>query len=98
GDIRQRFNTAFNNQIVRNLGISLNMNASSGGAYTLRTGVDDNGDLVFNDRPAGAGRNTLRMPAQWALNLQTTYTFTFGKRAAPLPPGIGVIGGAGTAT
>ena len=32
--------------------------------YTIRTGRDDNGDLVFNDRPAGVGRNTERGAAR----------------------------------
>ena len=74
------------------------MNATSGGAYTLRTGTDDNRDLVFNDRPAGVGRNTLRMPAQYTLNTQIGYAFNFGKNAAPQPPGIGVFGGGASAT
>ena len=29
-------------------------------AYNLTTGRDDNGDAIFNDRPAGVGRNSLR--------------------------------------
>src|SRR5262249_41234075 len=73
-DIRHRTSLTFNNQIVRNLLLSFWVNATSGGAYTLRTGTDDNGDLVFNDRPAGVGRNTLRMPAQYTLNTQIGYS------------------------
>ena len=45
----------------------------------MRTGIDDNGDLVFNDRPAGIGRNTLRMPSQYTLNANIGYSFAFGR-------------------
>ena len=43
---------------LRNFNANLNFNASSAPPYTIRTGVDTNGDLVFNDRPDGVGRNT----------------------------------------
>src|SRR5205823_9284555 len=55
-----------------------------------------NGDGVFNDRPAGVGRNTLRASGQATVNLYVAYQFAFGK-TAPLPPGIGVFGGGGAA-
>jgi hypothetical protein len=96
-DVRQRINMAFNNQIVRNLIVSVNVNAQSPSAYTLLTGRDDNGDGVFNDRPAGIDRNTLRASGQFNLNLLLGYQFAFG-RTAPLPPGIGVFGGGNAAT
>jgi len=96
-DVRQRINVAFNNQIVRNLIVSLNVNAASPNAYTLLTGRDDNGDGIFNDRPAGVGRNTLRTTGQANVNLLLGYQFAFGK-SAPLPPGIGVFGGGNAAT
>jgi hypothetical protein len=96
-DVRQRLNLAFNNQIVRNLIVSLNVNAQSAAAYTLLTGRDDNGDGIFNDRPAGIGRNTLRAPGQATLNVFLGYQFAFG-HSAPLPPGIGVFGGGNAAT
>jgi hypothetical protein len=97
-DIRNRLSFTFNNQIVRNLLLGFWLNATSGGAYTIRTGTDDNRDLVFNDRPAGVGRNTLRMPSQYTLNTNIGYSFAFGKVATPLPPGIGVFGGGASAT
>ncbi len=95
-DVRHRLNAAFNNQIIRNVLVSLNVNASTGPAYTLLTGGDDNGDGVFNDRPAGAGRNTLRASGQATVNLFAAYQFAFG-RMAPLPPGIGIFGGGNSA-
>ncbi len=43
---------------------------SSGAPYTIRTGLDDNGDTVFTDRPSGIGRNTERGTWQRTLNLR----------------------------
>ena len=95
-DVRQRINVNFNNQIVRNLIVSFNVNAQSAGAYSLLTGRDDNGDGIFNDRPSGIGRNTIRATGQMTLNLFLAYQFAFG-RTATLPPGIGVFGGGNSA-
>lgn len=97
-DIRHRFNVTVNNQIIRNLLMSLNVNANSGAPYTIRTGLDDNGDLIFNDRPAGIGRNTLRGATQWTVNPAIAYTFLFGRNITSLPPGIAVIAGGGAPT
>jgi hypothetical protein len=96
-DVRHRLNAAFNNQVVRNLLMSFSVNASSGDAYTFLTGRDDNGDGVFNDRPAGTGRNTLRATGQATANVFVAYQFAFGRRTVALPPGIGVFGGGSTA-
>jgi len=96
-DVRQRANISFNNQIVRNVLVGLNVNLSSGDAYTLLTGRDDNGDGVFNDRPVGTGRNTLRTTGQANVNLFLAYQIAFGRQAT-LPPGIGVFGGGAAAT
>jgi len=96
GDIRHRVNLTLNNQIVRNLLVGLYFNGNTAPAYTLLTGRDDNGDGVFNDRPALFGRNTLRASGQTTLNVFLAYQFAFG-RTAPLPPGIGVFGGGNAA-
>ena len=95
-DVRHRLNAAFNNQVIRNVLVSLNVNANTGPAYRLLTGRDDNGDGVFNDRPAGVGRNTIRASGLTTVNVFTAYQFAFGRRA-PLPPGIGIFGGGGAA-
>jgi hypothetical protein len=90
-DIRNRVNLTVNNQIVRNLLVNLNVYAQSGAPYTMRTGIDTNGDLIFNDRPDGIGRNTLRGATQWSFNPAAAYTILFGRRVTSLPPGIAVI-------
>ena len=94
-DIRHRLNLTLNNQIVRNLLVGLNFNGNTAPAYTMLSGRDDNGDGVFNDRPAGVGRNTVRASGRAEVGLFLAYQFAFGN-TAPLPPGIGVFGGGGS--
>ena len=96
-DVRHRANVSFNNQIVRNLLLALNVSASSAPPYTLLTGIDTNGDGIFNDRPAGIARGTERASGQVTVNTMFGYVFAFGQRLAPLPPGIGVFGGGAAA-
>jgi hypothetical protein len=92
-DIRHRLNLGINTQALRNLNLFINGNVSSAPPFTIRTGRDDNGDLVFNDRPAGVGRNTERGLRQINLNANASYTISFGKRKVQAPPGIMVTGG-----
>jgi len=51
---------------------------ASGAPYTIRTGLDDNGDTVFTDRPDGIGRNTERASWQRTLNLRIGWRPEFG--------------------
>jgi hypothetical protein len=92
--VPHRFNITYNNQIVRNLLSQVNFNTFSGNPYTIRTGRDENGDLIYNDRPDGVGRNTERGEQHWSLNMAAAYTILFGRQTT-LPPGIGVVGGGG---
>jgi hypothetical protein len=98
GDVRHRINLTVNNQIVRNLLISLNLNGSSGTPYSIRTGRDENGDLVFNDRPAEVGRNSERAAVQYTINTVVGYLFAIGRRGAGGPPITTVIAGGGVPT
>ena len=91
-DVRHRANVNVNNQVVRNVVVAIGVNASSAPPYTLLSGEDNNGDGIFNDRPAGVGRNTLRASGQATVNLFAGYNIAFGHSSAPLPPGIGVFG------
>jgi hypothetical protein len=96
-DVRHRFNVQLNNQIIKNLGVSVGINATSAPPYTLRTGLDDNGDLIYNDRPAGVHRNTLRADGSANLNLNVNYNWAFGPPAGGPPP-IGIfVNGSGAA-
>lgn len=96
-DVRHRMGMSLNNQIIKNLNLGINVNATSGAPYTIRTGYDDNGDLIYNDRPAGVTRNTERAANHFNLNMNIGYNFRFGPPGGG-PPGVGVfIGGAGAA-
>ena len=95
-DVRHRLNFTFNNQIVRNFLVGFNLNTGSAPPYSLLSGSDDNGDGIFNDRPAGEGRNTLRASGSTTVNMNLGYVFSFGRTTA-LPPGVGVFGGGNAA-
>jgi len=46
---------------------------SSATPCTIRTGRDDNGGAIFNDRPAGVSRNSERGAAQWTVNANVAH-------------------------
>jgi hypothetical protein len=84
-DIPHRGNLSVNGQVLRNLTTSATVIAQSGAPFTVLTGVDTNSDQIFNDRPAGVGRNTLRGAGQVSLNLSATYSLNVGKRSGARP-------------
>jgi hypothetical protein len=86
GSVRHRVQAGFTSSALRNFSWQLDGQGSSGTPYTIQTGYDNNGDLIFNDRPAGVGRNTARATAQIWLNFFLGYSFTFGRRVT-LPGG-----------
>lgn len=59
-DIRHRIFSYVRARLPFGIGLGLGTEVTSGAPYTIRTGFDDNGDAVVNDRPAGVGRNTAR--------------------------------------
>jgi hypothetical protein len=90
-DIRHRLFLMLNSPL--GLGVRAGMQAqfSSAQPYTITTGNDDNGDTVFNDRPAGVTRNSARGASQWNVNLRVSRSFNLG---GVLPGGPTFIGGA----
>jgi hypothetical protein len=78
-DIRRRFNLGWSSQQLRNLNMNLNFNVASAPPYTIRTGFDTNGDLVFTDRPGDVGRNSARASGQFTMNGNFSYSWQFGK-------------------
>lgn len=97
GDAPYLMSAGLSSSALRNLNVSLNLNAASGPVYNITTGRDDNGDLVFNDRPAGYARNAGRGAGTWTLNGNVSYGFTFGRKAGSgttaMPPGIAMPAG-----
>jgi outer membrane receptor for ferrienterochelin and colicin len=59
-DIRHRIFSYVRARLPFGIGLGVGTQAASGAPYTIRTGFDDNGDAVLNDRPAGVGRNSAR--------------------------------------
>lgn len=55
-----KLNVGFRFDIGKRINVSPSFKFESGLPYTITTGKDDNGDQIFNDRPAGVGRNTER--------------------------------------
>ena len=91
-DLRHRLNAFFGTQALRNFNANLNISMSTAPPYTIRSGVDLNGDLIFNDRPLGVGRNTERGDGRFDLSGFFVYTFMFGHQRIQLPPGIMING------
>jgi hypothetical protein len=75
---RHQFGGTFNSQPFGGLGVALNVRGQSGAPYDVTTGSDDNGDGVFNDRPAGTSRNAARTSARWDVGLRLSYAIGFG--------------------
>ncbi|CAN5660491.1 hypothetical protein BH18ACI5_BH18ACI5_00610 [soil metagenome] len=84
-DIRHRMNMSLNSQALKNTNMFLSMNFSSAPPYTIRTGSDDNGDLIFNDRPAGLPRNTERGDPQFNMSGSVSYRSRSESATPPLP-------------
>jgi hypothetical protein len=84
--------------MFKNLNVNLGVNASAGGYYTIRTGRDDNGDLIFNDRPAGVGRNTERGAMYLSSSLYLNYNLGFGRQTTSMPGGIMIMERGGVLT
>jgi hypothetical protein len=61
-DQRHRFNALGTVDVKGLMKIGLSVSAATGRPYTLTTGLDDNHDGLLNDRAAGVGRNTARLP------------------------------------
>ncbi len=97
GDIRHRGSVSFGTAALRGLTASMNLGATSGRPLNVRTGFDDNGDLIFNDRPEGLGRNSVRVPGQWTSSANFGYAFSFGRRQVASGGGVSITQAAGGA-
>ena len=96
-DVRHRLTLRLNTPIVIGIRGHLMVQGSSDAPYTITTGFDDNGDTVFNDRPAGVGRNTERGAAHWAVNLRLNRSVSLGGSTSGDSGGPMVVGGDGGA-
>ncbi|HEX6972999.1 MAG TPA: carboxypeptidase regulatory-like domain-containing protein [Vicinamibacterales bacterium] len=77
---------------LRNLSARLQTSASSAPPLNIRTGLDDNGDTIFNDRPVGVGRNSTRTRGSWTSSANFGYSFTLGKKQVTSGGGVQIMG------
>ena len=77
-DVRHRLFVMGNVPLPYGLRAGLNMQLSSARPYNITTGLDDNGDTLFNDRPAGVDRNAGRGAKQMTVDLRLTKSFNLG--------------------
>ena len=90
-DVRHRIFFNFNTPLARGVRMGVNIQGASAMPYTITTGLDANGDAVFNDREPGVKRNTGRGAAQWTSNLRINKSIGLGgvrqgPPNMPLPP------------
>ena len=83
-DLPSRLTFNFISLQIKRTQISGTVSQVSATPFTETTGLDANGDGLFNDRPAGVGRNTLRGDDQWTLSMYAGYTIPFRRRAVPV--------------
>jgi hypothetical protein len=91
-DRRHSGHIAITSTALRNFSARLGFSGTSAQPLTIRTGTDDNGDLVFNDRPAGVGRNSARTTATWNSSANFGYSFTLGKKQVTSGGGVQIMG------
>ncbi len=91
-DRRHNGHVAITSGALRNLSARLGFGGTSAAPLTIRTGFDDNGDLVFNDRPAGVPRNSVRTLGSWNSSTNFGYSFTLGKKQITSGGGVQIMG------
>lgn len=87
-DMRHRLFVIGNFPLPYALRAGVHVQASSGRPYSITTGLDDNGDTVFNDRPAGVGRNSARSEGFFTTDLRLTKSFNLGGLLSGGPEGV----------
>jgi hypothetical protein len=98
-DVRHRIFFNVNTPLARGVRMGLNVQGASALPYNIITGLDTNGDSVFNDRDAGVGRNSGRGVAQWTANMRLNKSIGLGGVRSgppnmPMPPPPPPSGGA----
>ncbi len=79
---RHNLSAMLSTPLFNSVRLALNGSYRSGTPYNITTGLDDNGDTVFNDRPGQLGRNAGRTDSSWDIGGRLSYAFGFGQRQA----------------
>jgi hypothetical protein len=95
GDVRNRVNASLSSNAFKNLNLGLGIFASSAPPLTIRTGYDDNGDLIFNDRPIGVSRNSARASGQWNAQAYLSYMIPLGHKQVNSGGGVSISSSGG---
>ena len=77
-DIPHRMRGMLSTQALRNLNAQISWEANGGAPYTITTGIDGNGDSIFNDRPPLTPRNSARLPWRSTISGNVSYTIPIG--------------------
>ena len=91
-DRRHNMHGSITSTALRNLSARFSFSGTSAPPLNIRTGFDDNGDSIFNDRPAGVGRNAARTRPTYNSSANFTYTFTLGKKQVTSGGGVQIMG------
>jgi Carboxypeptidase regulatory-like domain len=91
-DRRHNGHVTLTSTALRNFNARIAFTGTSATPLTIRTGTDDNGDLIFNDRPAGVGRNSARTMAIYNTSATFGYAFTLGKKQVTSGGGVQIMG------
>lgn len=91
-DRRHSGHLAVTSSAIRNMTARFSFSGSSAPPLTIRTGIDDNGDLIFNDRPAGVGRNSARTVATWNSSASVSYSLAIGRKQITSGGGVQIMG------
>lgn len=95
GDVRNRVNASLSSNAFKNLNLGLGIFANSAPPLTIRTGYDDNGDLIFNDRPIGVSRNSARASGQWNAQAYLSYMIPLGHKQVNSGGGVSISSSGG---
>ena len=87
-DIRHRLFVMANFPLPYNVRVGLNMRLMSARPYNITTGLDANGDTVFNDRPEDVSRNSARAASQFTADLRLTKSINLGGLLSGGPEGV----------
>ena len=80
--IGNRFLKAIAGATYSNTNLNFSLRANTGRLYSIRSGVDLNGDQSTRDRPSGVARNSETGPGFWNVDMTLTKDFRVGGGAA----------------
>ncbi|HEY0564729.1 MAG TPA: carboxypeptidase regulatory-like domain-containing protein [Terriglobales bacterium] len=90
-DQRHRFWIISSINLPHQFTLGTGFQVSSGTPYTITTGRDDNGDGIFNDRPFGVSRNSVRAAAAVNLDAKLTREFKLRKEGRSIVASVSAL-------